>query len=53
MERQGFEIPLLIGGATTSREIEADLATLARYIDWTPYFASWDLVGPLSDDPRG
>ncbi len=27
------------------REIEADLATLARYIDWTPYFASWDLVG--------
>ncbi|MBY0423235.1 MAG: cobalamin-dependent protein, partial [Parvularculaceae bacterium] len=22
-----------------------DLATLARYIDWTPFFASWDLVG--------
>ncbi len=22
-----------------------DLADLARYIDWTPYFASWDLAG--------
>ncbi|MBI1365906.1 MAG: methionine synthase [Alphaproteobacteria bacterium] len=22
-----------------------DLATLARYIDWTPFFASWDLAG--------
>jgi len=22
-----------------------DLAELARYIDWTPYFASWDLAG--------
>jgi 5-methyltetrahydrofolate--homocysteine methyltransferase len=22
-----------------------DLAILARYIDWTPFFASWDLVG--------
>jgi 5-methyltetrahydrofolate--homocysteine methyltransferase len=22
-----------------------DLATLARYIDWTPFFASWDLKG--------
>lgn len=22
-----------------------DLATLARYIDWTPYFAAWDLAG--------
>jgi 5-methyltetrahydrofolate--homocysteine methyltransferase len=39
------------------REIEADLATLARYIDWTPYFASWDLVGRypmiLEDDVVG
>ncbi len=39
------------------REIEADLATLARYIDWTPYFASWDLVGRypmiLEDDIVG
>src|SRR5262249_48530735 len=24
---------------------DVDLATLARYIDWTPYFASWDLAG--------
>ncbi len=22
-----------------------DLATLARYIDWTPYFSTWDLAG--------
>ncbi len=39
------------------RAIEADLATLARYIDWTPYFASWDLVGRypmiLEDDVVG
>jgi 5-methyltetrahydrofolate--homocysteine methyltransferase len=40
-----------------TRAIEADLATLARYIDWTPYFASWDLVGRypmiLEDDIVG
>jgi 5-methyltetrahydrofolate--homocysteine methyltransferase len=39
------------------REVEADLATLARYIDWTPYFSSWDLVGRypmiLEDDVVG
>jgi 5-methyltetrahydrofolate--homocysteine methyltransferase len=39
------------------REVEADLATLVRYIDWTPYFASWDLVGRypmiLEDDVVG
>jgi len=39
------------------REVEADLATLVRYIDWTPYFASWDLVGHypmiLEDDVVG
>jgi 5-methyltetrahydrofolate--homocysteine methyltransferase len=39
------------------RAVEADLATLARYIDWTPYFASWDLVGRypmiLEDDVIG
>jgi 5-methyltetrahydrofolate--homocysteine methyltransferase len=39
------------------REIETDLATLARYIDWTPYFASWDLIGRypmiLEDDVVG
>ncbi len=36
---------------------DVDLATLARYIDWTPYFASWDLVGRypmiLEDDKVG
>jgi 5-methyltetrahydrofolate--homocysteine methyltransferase len=30
---------------------------LARYIDWTPFFAAWDLVGPypaiLEDDTMG
>ncbi len=41
-----------------ARAIEdADLATLARYIDWTPYFSSWDLVGRypmiLEDDKIG
>jgi 5-methyltetrahydrofolate--homocysteine methyltransferase len=39
------------------KPIEADLATLARYIDWTPYFASWDLIGRypmiLEDDVVG
>lgn len=24
---------------------DLDLATLARYIDWTPYFSAWDLAG--------
>jgi len=36
---------------------DVDLATLARYIDWTPYFASWDLIGRypmiLEDDVVG
>jgi 5-methyltetrahydrofolate--homocysteine methyltransferase len=41
-----------------ARAIEdVDLATLARYIDWTPYFSSWDLVGRypmiLEDDKVG
>ncbi|NWG70366.1 MAG: methionine synthase [Parvularculaceae bacterium] len=26
-----------------------DLATLARYVDWTPFFAAWDLVGRYPD----
>jgi len=34
-----------------------DLAELARHIDWTPFFASWELVGPypqiLTDDVVG
>jgi 5-methyltetrahydrofolate--homocysteine methyltransferase len=34
-----------------------DLEELARYIDWTPYFASWELVGRypqiLTDDVVG
>jgi 5-methyltetrahydrofolate--homocysteine methyltransferase len=40
------------------REVEGfDLATLARYIDWTPYFSSWELAGRfpmiLEDDVVG
>jgi 5-methyltetrahydrofolate--homocysteine methyltransferase len=32
-----------------------DLATLARYIDWGPFFQTWDLAGrfpQILDDPR-
>jgi 5-methyltetrahydrofolate--homocysteine methyltransferase len=41
-----------------AREVaDFDLATLARYIDWTPYFASWELIGRypmiLEDDKVG
>jgi 5-methyltetrahydrofolate--homocysteine methyltransferase len=33
-----------------TREFVAyDLADLARYIDWTPFFASWELVGRFPD----
>lgn len=34
---------------------DQDLAELARYIDWTPYFMSWDLPGrypDILDDPK-
>jgi len=33
---------------------DTDLATLARYIDWTPYFSAWDLAGKypaILEDP--
>jgi 5-methyltetrahydrofolate--homocysteine methyltransferase len=37
--------------------VDFDLATLARYIDWTPYFSSWELAGRfpmiLDDDKIG
>ena len=33
--------PTFIG----ERAIEWDLADLARYIDWSPFFAAWELVG--------
>jgi 5-methyltetrahydrofolate--homocysteine methyltransferase len=29
-----------------------DLADLARYIDWTPFFQTWELKGRLSKNPR-
>jgi 5-methyltetrahydrofolate--homocysteine methyltransferase len=36
---------------------EYDLAELARYIDWTPFFQTWELAGPypaiLTDDKVG
>ena len=39
------------------KAIEGDLADLARHIDWTPFFASWELVGRypaiLEDDVVG
>jgi 5-methyltetrahydrofolate--homocysteine methyltransferase len=39
------------------RAVEGDLADLARHIDWTPFFASWELVGRypaiLEDDIVG
>jgi 5-methyltetrahydrofolate--homocysteine methyltransferase len=42
-------------GTQTFEDIE--LATLARYIDWTPYFSAWDLAGKypaiLDDDIVG
>ncbi|MGB2387316.1 MAG: methionine synthase [Henriciella sp.] len=43
---------------TGSKTIDAvDLASLANYIDWTPYFASWNLAGRfpniLEDDIVG
>jgi 5-methyltetrahydrofolate--homocysteine methyltransferase len=30
-----------------------DLAELARFIDWGPFFQTWDLAGPLPGDPGG
>ena len=30
-----------------------DLADLARYIDWTPFFQTWELKGRYPQDPRG
>lgn len=42
-------------GLTTIDDV--DLAELARYIDWTPFFMSWDLKGTypaiLEDEKRG
>jgi 5-methyltetrahydrofolate--homocysteine methyltransferase len=40
-------------GLTVLREL--DLATLARYIDWSPFFQTWDLAGRyprIFDDAR-
>jgi 5-methyltetrahydrofolate--homocysteine methyltransferase len=46
--------PSFVGTRTID---DVDLATLARYIDWTPYFSSWDLAGRypmiLEDDVIG
>ncbi|MEO1965082.1 methionine synthase [Hyphomonas sp.] len=41
---EAYERPApTFSGAQTFEDI--DLATLARYIDWTPYFSAWDLAG--------
>ena len=29
-----------------------DVAELVPYIDWTPFFQTWDMQGPLPGDPR-
>ena len=29
-----------------------DLAELAKYIDWGPFFQTWDLAGPFPADPH-
>jgi len=37
------------------REVDADLATLAEYIDWTFFFTAWELRGSfpaILDDPK-
>ncbi|HPE47214.1 MAG TPA: methionine synthase [Hyphomonas sp.] len=52
----GYERPApTFSGARTFDDI--DLATLARYIDWTPYFSAWDLAGKypaiLTDEKVG
>ena len=38
-----------------ARTVEADLATIARYIDWTFFFSAWELKGKyprILDDPK-
>jgi 5-methyltetrahydrofolate--homocysteine methyltransferase len=40
---------------TGLRAVEVPLATLACYIDWTPFFAAWEIKGTyprILDDPR-
>ena len=37
-------------GVTVLRDL--DLAVLAEYIDWGPFFQTWDLAGTLPEDPR-
>jgi 5-methyltetrahydrofolate--homocysteine methyltransferase len=60
-----FNVPLLIGGATTSKAHTAvkiappplglhiwdniDLRELASYIDWSPFFWTWELKGKFPD----
>ena len=29
-----------------------DLAEIAEYIDWGPFFQAWELVGPVPGDTR-
>ena len=39
-------VPTFLGTRTFAAY---DLAELARHIDWTPFFASWELAGPFPD----
>ena len=42
-------VPMVLG----RREFRnADLAEIARYIDWGPFFQAWELSGPYPGDPR-
>ena len=47
--------PAFLGTRALFRDY--DLATLARYIDWTPFFAAWEMKGTfpriLDDDQYG
>ncbi|MNF35880.1 Methionine synthase [compost metagenome] len=52
----GYQAP--VPSFTGVKELDdIDLATLAEYIDWTPFFISWDLAGKfpriLSDEVVG
>ena len=46
MEREGFNIPLLIGGATTSR-VHTAVKIHPNY--WGPFFQAWEMRGPFPD----
>jgi 5-methyltetrahydrofolate--homocysteine methyltransferase len=50
-------VPPAPGFLGTRKYTNYDLAELAKYIDWTPFFQTWELAGPypaiLTDDKVG